>query len=339
MEYYRRSAQSGGIVKGIFAFLIFLFIIGAIILGGAAYQYDHEINRPNDFEGDRVIWVKSGMGVNSITAMLVNDGLIEEELWFKLSVYLRSEQSNLQAGEYLIPEASSVTEIIDILVDGKPYLHNITFPEGIITKDVLKLLTENEALDGDITLMPKEGELLPETYSFARGDKRDDIIRRMQAAQISLIDKLWEMRAEDLPFNTKEQAIILASIVEKETGLASERPQVASVFVNRLRKGMRLESDPTIIYGITGGEPLGRGIRLSEKWGETPYNTYVIRGLPPTPIANPGRDAIAAVLNPAETDYIFFVADGTGGHAFAKTLREHNQNVQKWRQIERERNK
>jgi len=185
--------------------------------------------------------------------------------------------------------------------------------------------------------MPNEGELLPETYALTRGETKNDLIRRMIADQQKVLDELWDARALELPISTKQEAVILASIVERETGVASERPRIAAVFVNRLKKGMRLESDPTIIYGLTKGEPLGRGLRVSELRKETPYNTYVINGLPPTPIANPGKDAIAAVLNPAETDEIFFVADGTGGHVFASTLREHNKNVAQWRRIERER--
>jgi UPF0755 protein len=179
--------------------------------------------------------------------------------------------------------------------------------------------------------------LLPETYAFTRGKSRDGLIEEMQRAQKKVLDELWETRAADLPLTSREEAVILASIVEKETGIASERPQIAAVFVNRLKKGMRLESDPTIIYGLTKGEPLGRGLRLSEIRSDTPYNTYVIRGLPPTPIANPGRASIEAVLHPATSEAVFFVADGSGGHAFAETLEEHNRNVTKWRQVERAR--
>jgi UPF0755 protein len=189
---------------------------------------------------------------------------------------------------------------------------------------------------GELSLAPEEGELLPETYAYTRGETRDGMVRTMMKAQDDFVEEIWGKRATELPFNTREEAIILASIVEKETGVADERPRIAAVFVNRLKKGMRLESDPTVIYGLTKGEPLGRGIRLSELRKETPYNTYVINGLPPTPIANPGKAAIEAVLNPLDTEDIFFVADGTGGHAFAATLEEHNRNVAKWRRVERD---
>jgi len=195
-----------------------------------------------------------------------------------------------------------------------------------------------EVLTGDITRLPPEGRLLPETYLVDRGTSRQAVIDRMEAAQDALIADLWPNRADDLPFDTPEEAIILASVVEKETGIAHERPLVAAVFVNRMRRGMRLQSDPTIIYGLTQGEPLGRGIRRSELDSTSnPYNTYQIDGLPPTPIANPGREAIAAVLNPPDSAYLFFVADGTGGHAFSETYAEHNRHVARWRRIERER--
>ncbi|WP_306254024.1 endolytic transglycosylase MltG [Parvularcula sp. IMCC14364] len=333
-----RNAQHGGVIKSLLFFFLFLIFIGGVVAAGAAYKIHEKITQPGPLAEEKIIWVKSGMGVNRIADLLVSEQAIESDIAFKIAVRLRKVQSSLQAGEYLIPAGASIEEIIVILSEGSPYLRRITFPEGITTQQALRVLESNDKLSGELTLSPYEGALLPETYAFVRGDERDEIVRRMQTAQQDLLDTLWQERAADLPIETKEQAVILASIVEKETGVDGERGKVASVFVNRLRRGMRLESDPTVIYGITAGEPLGRGLRVSELRGETPYNTYVIRGLPPTPIANPGEDAIAAVLNPTDTDYIFFVADGTGGHAFSKTLAEHNANVRKWRQIERERN-
>mgnify|MGYP001545059867 CR=1 FL=1 len=333
-----RQKQHGGIVKSFLLFFLFLIFIGGAVAAGAAWKIHDMITRAGPLPEEKIVWVKSGMGVNSISQLLLSEEAIDSELAFKITVRVQQVQSSLQAGEYLIPARSSVDDIVQILSEGNPYLRNITFPEGITTTQALKAVQENDKLSGEITIKPGEGELLPETYAFVRGDKRDDIIKRMQSAQDKLVDDLWENRAADLPIDSKDEAIILASIVEKETGVDGERVKVASVFINRLRKGMRLQSDPTVIYGITQGEPLGRGLRVSELQGETEYNTYVIRGLPPTPIANPGTDAIAAVLNPAETDYYYFVADGTGGHAFSRTLAEHNANVRIWRQIERERN-
>jgi UPF0755 protein len=210
-------------------------------------------------------------------------------------------------------------------------------PEGVTVAEVARLLEEADFLTGEVDEMPAEGSLLPETYSVSRGDSRADVIRRMQDAMQAALDEAWKNRDPNLPVDSKEELLTLASIVEKETR-PNEHGRVASVFVNRLKRGMRLQSDPTVIYGITGGkEPLGRGIRQSELVAETPYNTYVVDGLPPTPIANPGRESIMATANPENTRFLYFVADGTGGHAFAASLEEHNRNVAEWRRIERER--
>ncbi|MHC0053117.1 endolytic transglycosylase MltG [Actibacterium sp. D379-3] len=216
--------------------------------------------------------------------------------------------------------------------------YRVTLAEGVTSWQVVQELTQAEFLTGEIAGVPAEGSLAPDSYELARGADRAALIARMEAAQAQILADLWQSRAEGLPLETPEQALVLASIVEKETGVAEERPQVASVFVNRLNRSIRLQTDPTVIYGITKGQgALGRGLRQSELRRATPYNTYVIDGLPPTPIANPGRASIEAALNPAQTDYIYFVADGSGGHAFAETLAEHNDNVARWRAIEAER--
>lgn len=211
----------------------------------------------------------------------------------------------------------------------------VTLAEGVTSWQVVEALKRADFMSGAIEAVPAEGSLSPESYDVVKGAARGELIALMEANQARTLDQLWAERAADLPYKTKEEALVMASIVEKETGVAEERPQVASVFINRIAQGMRLQTDPTVIYGITKGEGvLGRGLRQSELRKATPFNTYVIEGLPPTPIANPGRLSIAAALNPAKTDYLFFVADGTGGHAFAKTLAEHNENVAKWRAIE-----
>lgn len=215
--------------------------------------------------------------------------------------------------------------------------YRISVAEGVTSWQVVDALKKIELLSGEVTV-PAEGTLAPDSYEVSAGDSRAEVIQRMQAAQTILVDAAWEARREDTPLKTKEEMLILASIIEKETSVAEERRQVASVFTNRLERGMKLQTDPTVIYGITKGEGvLGRGLRQSELRRETPWNTYVINGLPPTPIANPGRASLEAAVDPDETDYIFFVADGTGGHAFATTLAEHNANVRIWRQIEAER--
>jgi len=216
--------------------------------------------------------------------------------------------------------------------------YRLTLAEGATSWQITEALKAADFLEGEIAGVPAEGSLAPDSYEVTAGSDRAEVLARMAEAQSEILQAAWQSRDEDLPFDTLEEALVLASIVEKETGIAEERPQVASVFVNRLRQSIRLQTDPTVIYGITRGQgALGRGLRQSELRSDTPWNTYVIDGLPPTPIANPGRAAIEAALNPATTDFLYFVADGTGGHAFAKTLNEHNQNVAKWREIEAQR--
>jgi len=244
----------------------------------------------------------------------------------------------LKAGEYEIRKNSSMRDVLDELVEGKAVLHKVSIPEGLTSQQIVGRLNAHAMLTGKITEIPAEGTLLPDTYKFSRGITRQDLLARMKAEQRKYVSRLWPKRQKGLPVKTPEEAIILASIVEKETGRADERSRVAGVFLNRLKKGIPLQSDPTIIYGLVGGKgKLGRGILRSELAQETPYNTYKIKGLTPTPIANPGRAAIEAVLNPAKTKDLYFVADGTGGHAFAPSLAKHNQNVVAWRKIERKR--
>jgi UPF0755 protein len=278
-----------------------------------------------------------GTGLNQLATTLERQGVVRNGLVFRLGVMVNRKAAALKAGEYAIPSGASPSQIMQLLIEGKSIVYKLTVAEGLTSAMIVELVRNHPVLVGEVTLSPAEGTLLPETYIFNRGMSRDALIERMQADHTQAIDELWEKRAPNLPLASKEDAVILASIVEKETGVAEERPRVAAVFVNRLRKGMKLQSDPTIIYGLTKGVPLGRGIRRSELDKATPYNTYVIFGLPPTPIANPGKASLAAVLNPAPTEDLFFVADGTGGHAFAATVEEHEKNVQKWREIERDR--
>jgi len=328
-----------------FALVLVLLVLGALAAGGAAYWAWDRFNAPGPLAADTFVMIDQGDGLNAIASKLREAGVISREDPFKLGVlddatifklgtrYLE-QQAKLKAGEYQVPAKSSMKQVMDLLVSGKVIQYSVTVPEGRTSAMTLRILLADTVLTGELRAAPAEGTLLPETYLFTRGTTRADVLRRMERDHKAIAEKLWANRKKDLPYDSLEQAIILASIVEKETGVASERPQVASVFVNRLRKGMKLQSDPTIIYGLTGGEPLGRGIRRSELDKATPYNTYIIDGLPPTPICNPGRASLEAVINPPETEYLFFVADGTGGHAFAATLEEHNENVRKWREIE-----
>ncbi|MEO1251044.1 MAG: endolytic transglycosylase MltG [Pseudomonadota bacterium] len=329
--------QRGGAVKSIILFLAALGFLAVATLGAGGYLGYREANRAGPSSSPVVILLPAGSSVSKIADMLADAEVIRHPELFTAAVRIKRAEDAVKAGEYEIPARASVLDIIDILIDGKSILHTFTAPEGLTTAQIVRLIEADEILEGEITLDPEEGELLPETYAFTRGATRDSVIKRMMEAQDRLIEDLWPDRATELPISSPQEAIILASIVERETGVPGERPRIASVFVNRLKRGMRLESDPTIIYGITGGEPLGRGLRVSELRGETPYNTYLIDGLPPTPIANPGPASIAAVLNPADTDDLFFVADGTGGHAFASNNRDHEKNVAVWRRIERER--
>lgn len=336
-KHRKIERQRGGAVKSIIIFLAGLLLLAAGALGAGGYFAYRQASSPGPLEANTVVLLEPGSSVSKIAGTLQSAGVIQYAELFTAIIRVCGQQNALKAGEYEIPAGISVMGVIDILIEGKSILHRVTVPEGLTTTQILSLIAADETLVGEITLEPPEGELLPETYAFTRGETRDEMIRRMMKAQDALVDSLWNDRAMELPFSTPQDAIILASIVEKETGVPGERPMIAAVFVNRLKRGMRLESDPTIIYGLNKGEPLGRGLRQSELRGETPYNTYVISGLPPTPIGNPGQAAIEAVLNPAETDALFFVADGTGGHAFAATNREHERNVAAWRQIERER--
>lgn len=327
--------RQGGAIRSILSFIAVMLTIAAVVLSTGSWFAWIEAKRPGPLVDDAIILFEPGTAVATMADALRDAGAIRYSELFRAMVKLRGDEQKLKAGEYRIPAQASVIDIIDLLVEGKSILHYLTAPEGRTTAQILKIIDADETLLGELSRIPDEGELLPETYAFTRGQTRDELVSEMLKAQDVLLDRLWSERAIDLPFTTREEAVVLASIVEKETGVASERPLIAAVFVNRLRKRMRLQSDPTIIYGLTKGEPLGRGLRASEIEKPTPYNTYVIFGLPPTPIANPGRAAIEAVLNPADSDALYFVADGTGGHVFASSLEEHNRNVAQWRRIER----
>ena len=285
---------------------------------------------------ETVVLIKSGTGLHGVAQTLADAGVVLKPDIFQFGVRLHDETSALKAGEYAIPSHASMYDIMNILIAGRSIEHKLTVAEGLTSQMAYDLVKDDPVLTGDAGPLPPEGVLLPETYLFSRGATRGEIVADMQKAQRDLLDELWAKRAPNLPIKSKEEAVILASIVEKETALPAERPHIASVFVNRLRLGMKLQSDPTIIYGITKGYPLGRRIRQSEIDRATPYNTYAIAGLPPQPICNPGKDSIAAVLNPADTEDLYFVADGSGGHVFAATAAEQAKNVAQWRKIEKE---
>ncbi|HUR43255.1 MAG TPA: endolytic transglycosylase MltG [Aestuariivirga sp.] len=313
----------------------FLGVLAMVAAGGVATVYGYrEYTRPGPLAEQKVFEVEKGLGAAEIAAKLEAAGIIASAKTFSAAVYLTGARGSLKAGEYEFPAAANIRDVMDLLVSGRSLIYKVSIPEGWTTSMAMARIGDNKALTGEMTAPPPEGALLPDTYVFKRGMTRRQLIDDMQTAQTKLLDEVWAARKSGLFIRSKEEAVILASIVEKETGIASERPLIASVFLNRLAKGMRLQSDPTIIYGIVGGKGrLDRPLTKADITKPTPYNTYTFKGLPPGPIANPGRAALEAVLNPPETAYFYFVADGTGGHAFSKTLEEHNRNVAKWRDI------
>ena len=293
---------------------------------------------PGPLSNPTVFTVNRGEGAIAVSRRLVQEGIIADRSTFILTLRHFKLQDKLKPGDYNIKANVSLRDIVDMLVEGKAILYSITIPEGITAYQVVEKLKANPDLVGDIEEIPPEGSLLPATYPFAKGTARIELIRRMQGEQKKFLEGIWASRSKGLLLTKPEDVLNLAAIVEKETSQADERRHVAGVYLNRLRKGMLLQADPTIIYGLTHGQgPLGRPIRRSEiNDRENAYNTYKHKGLPPTPIANPGRDAIIAVLNPEESADLYFVANGTGGHEFAATNEEHRRNVAKWRRFLRE---
>ena len=321
---------------GLFNFFFMLVCVAAVIF----YFVRLEFDRPGPLAVSTVLVVPKGESTTAIAERLAAENIIADRRIFMTSIFYFMHlkgQGTLKAGEYQFDKHATMRQVLDTLVEGKSILYRVTFPEGWTSQQIVERLAANPELEGPVPEVPAEGSLLPDTYIFGSKDTRQDIIQRMQVAHQKYLAKVWEERDPDLMVKTPEEAVILASIVEKETGVAEERPRIASVFHNRLRKRMRLQSDPTIIYGIFGGSGMrDHPITQEELARENPYNTYKIRGLPPTPIGNPGRAAIEAVLKPAKTKDLYFVADGSGGHAFAPSLAQHNSNVVKWRKIEHE---
>jgi UPF0755 protein len=325
-------------LRSLAANLLTLLVALGVIVVGAALWGQRQWTAPGPAEQSALFEVPRGAGLDAIAEGLFEAGLIESPLVFRLGARYSGLAGRLRFGEYEVPAEASPRELAELLASGRSVQYSVTVPEGLTSAEVVALLEDSPLLTGEIEAVPAEGSLAPETYSVQRGDARAEVMARMQALQAEILAEVWESRDPDIPLDDPEEALVLASIVEKETGVSGERAQVAGVFHNRLRRGMRLQSDPTIIYGITEGEePLGRPLTRADIERRTDWNTYQIDGLPPTPIANPGREAIEAAVRPAETDYLYFVADGSGGHAFAETLEGHNRNVRAWRAIEAER--
>jgi UPF0755 protein len=316
--------------------LSFILIAAVLVLAGFGFAMI-QARKPGPLAADKIVVLTREDDGGTIPDQLERAGVIDSPMWFNLTLLLDGSRGKLRRGEFLFKEHVSLRDVEDVLISGKIVLHKVTVPEGLTSSQVVQRLRDNDVFVGDIKEIPREGSILPETYEFERGVTRAKVLSVMEAAQAKAIDEIWKKRAPDLPIKSPGELVTLASIVEKETGKADERPHVASVFINRLQKRMKLESDPTIVYGLVGGKgTLGHPISKSELLQATAYNTYIIEGLPPGPITNPGKAAMEAVANPSHTPDLFFVADGTGGHAFADTLDQHQKNVQHWRQIEKD---
>ncbi|WP_034854348.1 endolytic transglycosylase MltG [Sinorhizobium sojae] len=335
----KRSRKARSQIVIFLNFMMTVVVLVALAAAGAVYYAMHEYEKPGPLEANKNFIVKRGAGMQEIANALERNDIITDSRVFRFVSEAYLDDDTLKAGEYEIKAHASMQEIMQLLKSGKSILYSVSLPEGLTVKQMFRKLADDPVLVGDLPdELPPEGSLKPDTYKFMRGTQRMEVIEQMIAAQKALVEQIWSKRDPELPISTVEEFVTLASIVEKETGRADERPRVASVFINRLEKGMRLQSDPTIIYGIFGGEgkPADRPIFKSDLDKDTPYNTYIVKGLPPTPIANPGRAALEAVANPSRTPELYFVADGTGGHVFAETLEEHNANVRRWRKIEAE---
>jgi len=325
------------VVSGVMTILLVLMLTA----GGLTLLMGHLYNRPGPLTVTQTVVIPKGAGSNAIADDLEREGVISSRWAFMMNYLVQSRMKPgevvLKHGEYLFKPNVSIREVLEILSDGKSVLYKVTVPEGLTSQQIVERLKEEENLSGEVTQIPAEGSILPETYSIEKGMSRQELLDRMQLKQKQVLAATWERRREGLPFETPEQAVVMASIIEKETGRADERERIAGVFVNRLTKGMPLQSDPTILYGIYGGAvSWGKPILQSEKDTKNAHNTYQIKGLPPTPICNPGRPALEAALNPSQHGDLFFVADGSGGHIFTATLKDHNAAVTNWRKVEKE---
>jgi UPF0755 protein len=325
-------------MRSIAANAITLFIVLGLALAGTVGYAVRAVDAPGPTGEATLFVVPRGAGLERVSVELERQGVIASASLFRILARYEGRDGSLRYGEYAAPAGASLRQVLDLVVSGRTVQHFITVAEGLTSREVVRLLEASELLDGEIAETPPEGSLAPDTYAVQRGDTRAEVIARMKALQERRVAQAWAERLPGLSLRSPEELVKLASMVEKETGVAAERERVAAVFHNRLNRGMRLQSDPTIIYGITQGErPLDRPLTRGDIQRQTPWNTYTIDGLPRTPIANPGFAALMAAAQPIASDELYFVADGAGGHAFARTLQEHNRNVAAWRAIERQR--
>lgn len=310
-------------------------VVVLVALAAMAWWADYDYHAPGDLEQPVTLIFLPGTHFDQIADQMAEKGVIRHAGLFKLQVFLRGKSSHFKAGEYAFAPHVSQSAAADMIASGKAVMHHLTIPEGLMTSEILELIKKESALTGEVTLDIHEGELLPETYFFSYGDKRNDMVQRMRKAMQKALDEAWASKAEGLPITTPQEAVTLASIVEKETSLTEERPHVASVYINRLRKGMKLQADPTTAYALTQGKAkLERPLLLRDLEIQSPYNTYYAPGLPPGPIANPGKASLHAALHPADTQDLYFVATGKGGHNFASTEAGHAANVRLYREAQ-----
>ena len=310
-----------------------ILLLAVIVLGAGYFYVTDRYESAGPLSEPRTVVLPSGDGARAIAAQLAKEGVIADERIFLAGLWLGGDAAALKAGEYEFPAGISAKSVAAKLSKGETVVRKMTFAEGLTSVEIVAQLEASTSFTGDITQPAEEGTLLPETYHYGYGDPRDSILTRMRDGMAKLLKDLWPKRANGLPLETPEEAVILASIVERETPVAAERPLVARVFLNRLKLGMPLQSDPTVIYSVSKGmSSLDRALTRDDLQVDSPFNTYRIKGLPPAPIANPGRASIEAALHPGKTEALYFVADGEGGHVFAKTLDEHNKNVKRWRQ-------
>lgn len=325
-----KRASLFSLLSGLLSFIIVLVVVAVI---GWSFV-SSKVTAPGPLGADKTVNILKG---DDVETTLEENSVIDNAMLMKAMLLLERNKGSVKAGEYLFKQNASLQDVIDTLVSGKQVLHALTIPEGLTSQQVVDRMSDNDVLVGELKAVPPEGSLMPDTYKFARGTTREQLVRTMQQEERKVVNEVWSHRTGETVIRSPYELVTLASIVEKETGKADERPRVAGVFINRLSKNIPLQSDPTIVYGLVGGKgTLGRGILKTEVEQKTPYNTYQIAGLPPGPIANPGKAALEAVANPSRTRELYFVADGTGGHAFAETLDQHRANVLRWRQIEKD---
>jgi UPF0755 protein len=330
-----RRARHPLVVIGNAVLTIIVLLI--IAVGALVYAGKGMFDAPGPLDRERSVVIPRDTGVRAIAEILRRERIIDTPFIFVTAALLTRATSELKAGEYLFDARVSMRGVLEALVEGKSILHLVTIAEGLTSEQIVQRLRESDVLTGELREIPREGTLLPESYKVMRGTPRQQLISRMSTAHTRVLQEVWERRAPDVPVKTPEELITLASIVEKETGKADERSRVAAVFINRLNRKMRLQSDPTIIYGMVGGKAtLGRPLASEDVDRFTPYNTYLVDGLPPGPIANPGRASLEAVANPSRTRELYFVADGSGGHVFATTYDQHLKNVARWRAYQKE---